>query len=122
MDEQIQRWGEWGLSLRQMQGELSEWLSSSVGLRTINQRLQAVKKQVWGELSTVPPILLLDAIWVTLLRPTGEMRRDKQGRRRPVKVKRRVAVLIALGVWGRSGKFWTGSWRRMNRRRRGKGC
>lgn len=110
VDEQIQRWGEWGLSLRQMQAELSEWLSSSVGLRTINQRLQAVKQQVWGELSTVPPILLLDAIWVTLLRPTGEMHRDKQGRWRPVKVKRKVAVLIALGVWGRSGDWQVLDW------------
>src|SRR5574341_1193043 len=107
---QIKHWGELGLSLRQMQAEWSEALSSSVGLRALNERLQAVKAQIWGELSSVPPILLLDAIWVTVLRPTGERRRDKRGRLRAVKAKRKVAVLVALGVWGRRGNWQVLDW------------
>src|SRR5574341_863177 len=110
VEEAIAHWGEWGLSLRQMQAEVSDALGSAVGLRALNERLQAVKAQVWGELSTIPPILLLDALWVTVLRPTGELRRDTRGRWRAVKAKRKVAVLVALGVWGRSGEWQVLDW------------
>jgi hypothetical protein len=49
------------------------------------------------------PLLLLDAIWVTVMKPTGQYRRDRKGRLRAVKVRRKVPVLVALGVWAKSG-------------------
>lgn len=99
VDAQIAQYAEWGLSLRQMQSALSEMLSSSIGLQRLNACVQAVRQPVALPLTRVAPILLLDAIWLTVLRPTGETRRDRRGRLRPVKRKVKVALLVALGVW-----------------------
>jgi hypothetical protein len=102
---QIQRWGQKALSLRQMRDDLAEDLGTSLGLRTINERLQAspMRKPGTMALSTVPPVVLLDGIWVTLMVPTGAYRQDSCGRRRPVKKKSKVVILIALGVWPQRG-------------------
>jgi transposase-like protein len=93
-----------------MRTELSDLLGSSVGLRALNERLHTIKQHLRGELSTIPPILLLDAIWVSVLKPTGEIRPDRRGRRRAVKARRKVAVLVALGVWGHSGRWEVLDW------------
>jgi len=37
------------------------------------------------EAEYVPLAVEVDAIWITLLRPNGEVRRDHEGRKRPVK-------------------------------------
>jgi transposase-like protein len=47
----------------------------------------------------VPPILQIDAIWITLLRANGQVRRDRKGRKRMVKGRFKCPVLIAMGVW-----------------------
>jgi transposase-like protein len=47
----------------------------------------------------VPPVLQVDAIWITLLRPNGKVRRDKKGRKRAVKGRFKCPVFIAMGVW-----------------------
>jgi transposase-like protein len=109
---QVHQWGKLALSLRQMQRALSDALHTSVGLRTLNERLQALKGRLpgQGELQAVPPVVVLDAIWVTLLVETGQYKRDKRGRLRSVKRKKRVAVLIALGVWPRSGRSTVLDW------------
>jgi hypothetical protein len=108
----IQRWGEKAVSLRQIQGDLAEELSTSLGLRTINERLQAVHFRKPGAmvLSTVPPVVLLDGIRVTLLAPTGEYRQDRSGRRRPVKKKAKVVILIALAMWPQTGTIGVLDW------------
>jgi transposase-like protein len=93
-----------GLSLRQIQVHLSERLSSSVGLRTINAELHAIQQRVAPPLASVAPVLLLDAIWTKVLTPNGETRPDQRGRQRPVKRKHTVAVRIALAVWPESGQ------------------
>jgi transposase-like protein len=105
VDAQIAQYAAWGLSLRQMQSSLSEMMSSSLGLRRLNTCVQAVRQPVAQPLTSVAPILLLDAIWLTVLRPTGETRLDRRGRERPVKRKAKVALLVALGVWP------SGEWR-----------
>lgn len=104
VDAQIAQYAQWGLSLRQMRAALSEMLGSSVGLQRLNACVQAVRQPLATPLQTVAPILLLDAIWLTVLRSTGETRPDRRGRLRPVKRKVKVALLVALGVWP------SGSW------------
>lgn len=108
----IQRWGEKAVSLRQIRDDLAEELSTSLGLRTINERLQAVPFRKPGAmvLSTVPPVVVLDGIRVTLLVPTGEYRPDKRGRRRPVKKKAKVVILIALAIWPQSATIGVLDW------------
>jgi hypothetical protein len=100
VDAQIQRWGSMAVSLRQMRKELKHLYIGPLALRTLNKRLhQLASLDPNREGEDVPPILQVDAIWVTLLRPNGEVRRDRKGRKRPVKGRFRVPVLIAMGVW-----------------------
>jgi hypothetical protein len=85
-----------GLSVRQLQVHVTNCLSSSVGLRTINEALHALKQRLATPVASVAPVLLLDAIWTKVLTPTGEYRTDQLSRRRSVKRKPKVAILIAL--------------------------
>lgn len=102
---QIHQWGKMALSLRQMQAALAEALHTSVGLRTLNERLQMLRERLPGSgvLRSVPPVVVLDAIQVTLLADTGEHRIDKGGRQRSVKHKTKEVILVALGIWPHTG-------------------
>lgn len=73
--EQIARWADLGLSLRQMQGEIGQQAHTQVGLHKLNAVVQAVDQPADIPLTSVPPIIMLDAIWVTVLRPTQQTRR-----------------------------------------------
>jgi transposase-like protein len=100
VDAQIQRWGTLALSLRQMRRELERLHIGSLALRTLTQRLHWLENLVSNrETEDVPPILQADAIWATLLRPNGKVRRDRKGRRRQVKGRFKVPIMIAMGVW-----------------------
>ena len=100
VDVQIQRWGSMAVSLRQMRTELTHMSIGPLALRTLNERLhQLATLDPYREAQDVPPILQVDAIWATLLRPTGGMRRDRKGRLRPVKGRVKVPILIAMGLW-----------------------
>jgi len=71
-----------------------------LALRTLNQRLHLLATlDPNRESEEVPPVLQLDAIWIALLRPNGQVGRDRKGRKRPVKGRFKVPVLIAMGVW-----------------------
>jgi hypothetical protein len=61
----VSRWADWGLSLRQMQTEIGTQLATQIGLRKLHQITQAVELPSTIELTSVPPIVMLDAIWVT---------------------------------------------------------
>jgi len=100
VDAQIQRWGSMAVSLRQMRRKLRHTYIGPLALRTLNKRLhQLVNLNPNREAEDVPPILQIDAIWVTLMRPNGEVRRDRKGRKRPVKGRFKCPILIAMGVW-----------------------
>ena len=109
---QIQRWGEWRVSLRMMQQELSLTVGTSIGLQTVNNGLLAAPGYPPGkhELTTVPPVVMLDAAWHTLLTTTGRHQLDTLGRRRAIKRKQRSTVLIALGIWPRTGSYYVLDW------------
>ena len=112
VDAQIQRWGAMAVSLRQMRQELTHMSIGPLALRTLNERLhQLASLDPYREEEEVPPILQVDAIWVTLLRPNGEVRRDRKGRKRPVKGRFKVPILIALGVWPESDRCDILLWR-----------
>jgi transposase-like protein len=51
------------------------------------------------EAEDVPPVLQVDAVWVTLLRANGRVQRDRKGRKRPVKGRFKVPIMIAMGIW-----------------------
>lgn len=108
--EQISRWAQLGISLRQMQTEIGDHLGTQVGLRTLNEVVHCVKCPTAIELTSVPPIVMLDAIWVTLLQPTGEVKFDLSGRHRPGKTVQDVCVLVALGLYPQSGRWGILAW------------
>jgi transposase-like protein len=100
VDVQIQRWGALALSLREMRRELEHLRIGALSLRTLNQRLhQLIHLQPGYDSDDVPPILQVDAIWVTQLRPNGKVRHDRKGRKRAVKGRFKCPIFIAMGVW-----------------------
>jgi hypothetical protein len=111
VDAQIKRWGGMAISLRQMRQELEHTYISPLALRTLNRRLhQLAQLDPNRAADDVPPVVEIDAIWVTQLRPNGQMRRDRTGRRRPVKGRFKVPIMIAMGVWPDSDRCEILSW------------
>jgi len=107
---QVHRWADLGLSLRQMQTEIGEQFDTQVGLRTLNQMVQDVPQPTAIVLSSVPPVVMLDAIWLSLLTPTGATQVDGLKRQRQVKTKQKVCVLVALGLYPQSGRWGILGW------------
>jgi transposase-like protein len=60
----------------------------------------------------VPPVVMLDGVWITQREPTGEERQDALGRRRAAKRRRKVVLLVAYGVDPVSGEHWVLDWER----------
>jgi hypothetical protein len=111
VDAQIQRWGGMATSLRQMRQELEHTYIGPLALRTLNQRLHVLATlDPNREAEDVPPVLQIDAIWITLLRPNGQVCHDRKGRKRAVKGRFKVPVLIAMGVWPDSDRCEILSW------------
>jgi transposase-like protein len=112
VDAQIQRLGHLALSLRKMSDLLSDLFIGPLALRTLNQRLHLLVNLDPQRAGTdVPPILQVDAVWVTLLRPNGTVRRDRKGRKRAVKGRHKVPIMIAMGVWPDSDRREILLWR-----------
>jgi hypothetical protein len=112
VEAQIRRWGGLRLSLREIQAELAHLHLPPLALRTLNQRLQQIAAPaVATTLATAPPVLQVDALWVTQLVPTGTYHRDAKGRRRPDKKRIKRPIFIALGVWPDTGRAEVLAWR-----------
>jgi putative transposase len=108
-----ERYG-WGMSLRWIKACLDARLKSSVGLRTLNERVRQMAQLVgpWRQrrLKEVPPVVRVDGIWITLMTETGERKTDRLGRERAVKTGQKVPVLVAQGVWPASGRQEVVAW------------
>lgn len=110
----VQHWARLAYSLRDLKTALDDALQTSLGLRSLNERLQQVAARLpaWYErwLPQVPPVVVLDALWLSLLEPSGECRADRRGRRRPVKRRLRRPLMVALGVWPEEGRSQVLDW------------
>ena len=96
-----------GQSYRQIKAKLDERLHSSIGLRTLNKRILMLgTSQSWcepWEKGSAPPIIRLDAIWITVMFQTEKKKNDSLGRERPQKIAKKVPVLAAQAVWPHTG-------------------
>lgn len=96
-----------GQSYRQIKTKLDERLHGSVGLRTLNKRiLRLGMSQSWcepWEKGSAPPVIRLDAIWLTIMFQAEEKKKDSLGRERPQKIARDVPILAAQAVWPLTG-------------------
>jgi transposase-like protein len=108
-----ERYG-WGMSLRWIKACVDTRLKSSVGLRTLNERVRQMAQLAgpWRQspLEDVPPVVRVDGIWVTLMRDTEEVKKDRLGRNRAVKTGQKVPILVAQGVWPASGRQEVVAW------------
>lgn len=109
--EHIGRWARLGLSLRQMQTEIGDQLHTQVGLRKLNEGGQAVRQPVERIVSSGPPVIRLDAIWVTRLAPDASRNQDRLGRQRAHKHREKVCLLVALGLYPQTGRWGILAWR-----------
>lgn len=108
VDEQVRRWYRIGMSLRQMEQELSQSMIGPASLRTLLKRVHQLTPQ--ETMAAIPPILQVDALWVTQVLPNGRMTQDRKGRRRAAKSRRKRPVFIALGIWPDSGQTLVLDW------------
>jgi hypothetical protein len=90
-------------SLRQLSQEWAVTVGASVGLRTINERinqLEARLAQVHREpIEEVPASVQFDGIWLSMQTPQAGMTEDSRKRKRRQKRGQRMVVLVALGLW-----------------------
>jgi putative transposase len=103
-----------GLSLRYLKDRLDPLLGGSVGLRTLNQQAHSIAgyARAWQKraVKDIPPVIRVDGLWVKLMLPTPERRKDARGRNRAVHQVKRLPVLIAQGVWPASGRQTILTW------------
>ncbi len=89
--------------LRQLSQRWSAIAGGSVGLRTLNERLNQIEPPLAQVHSTpitnVPPVVQWDAIWVTIQSQQPTIKQDRRLRRRHRHSGKRVVVLVALGSW-----------------------
>ena len=90
-------------SLRQLSQQWSAVLGSSVGLRTINERinqLEPLLQQARSEpIVDVPAVVQCDGIWLRAQTQTDTITLDKCGRKRKKRKGKKVVLLVALGLW-----------------------
>jgi putative transposase len=90
-------------SLRQLSQQWSAVLGSSVGLRTINERInqiEPVQKLARSEpLGDVPAVVQFDGIWLRVQSQMETIKVDKRQRKRKKHKGKKVVVLVALGLW-----------------------
>src|SRR5262249_48725543 len=93
-------------------GASGAWLAPS----TLNHWVHdaaALAATLRGEpFGRVPPVVLLDGVWVKLMVPTGERYRDRQGRARARLRRVKVPLLVAYGVDPATGARWLLDWER----------
>jgi putative transposase len=92
-----------GVSLRQLQERWSATMEGSIGLRTLNERLNQVERLVsrahTAPLAGIPPVIQLDGIWVTIQSEQEKIKPDSRKRQRHQRSGTKMVVLVALGFW-----------------------
>ena len=103
MDQQVLFGSGLCQSLRHLSEQWSGLLGSSVGLRTINERINQIEpllQQARSEpISDVPAVVQFDGIWLRLQTQTETVKVDKRQRKRKKRKGKKVVVLVALGLW-----------------------
>jgi hypothetical protein len=103
MDQQVLFGSGLCQSLRHLSQQWSAVLGSSVGLRTINERINQIeplRKLAHSEpISDVPAVVQFDGIWLRVQTQTDTVKLDKRQRKRKKRKGKKMVVLVALGLW-----------------------
>lgn len=102
------------LSLRSTITVLERTSGQAISIGTVQRRVQRTVRLTMHEmqqkLPTSPPVILLDALWGTVMVETGERKQDKKGRLRKVKRGKKMPVLVALGMDPHTGETRVLAW------------
>ena len=114
-------------SMRQLSQRWSAVVGGSVGLRTINERINQIAPMLahahQTPISDVPAVVQFDGIWLRIQIPTGTQKRDTRGRQRKGRKGKKVVLLVATSASGpmAPGRSWTGRSLMGRARRHGNG-
>lgn len=90
-------------SLRAIRERWSAQLGGTVGLRTLNERINQIEPLIQQmrehPLAKAPSVVQLDGIWVTIQSQGETIKQDKKKRRRKQRTGGKVVILVALGFW-----------------------
>jgi Transposase, Mutator family len=102
------------LSLRSTVSVLERTSGQAISIGTVQRRVQRTVRLTMHEMQQKllisPPVILLDALWGTVMVETGEKKRDKKGRLRKVKRGKKIPVLVALGMDPQTGETGVLAW------------
>jgi hypothetical protein len=91
-------------------GTTGSWLAPSTFNRWVHDA-GALAATLCGEpLPRIPPVVLLDGLWVKLMVPTGDHYTDRQGRVRERRRRVKVPLLVAYGGDPATGERWLLDW------------
>lgn len=103
LDQQVLFGSGFGESLRHLQEQWSATVEGSVGLRTLNERLNQMEPLAKGAhtepITQVPPVIQLDGIWGSIQSQQEPIKPDKRKRQRKTRTGRKMVLLVALGFW-----------------------
>ena len=102
------------LSLRSTVTVLERTSGQAISIGTVQRRVQRTVRLTMHEMQQKllisPPVILLDALWGTVMVETGEKKQDKKGRLRKVKRGKKIPVLVALGMDPQTGETSVLAW------------
>ena len=105
----------WSVSLRTIGAVVQLQSGQVISIGTAQRRVRRVAAlaaaQMREKLTASPPVVVLDALWGSMMVETGETKKDKRGRLRRVKRGKKVPLLVALGVDPVMGKTTLLAWR-----------
>ncbi|MBM4321605.1 MAG: hypothetical protein FJ125_17090 [Deltaproteobacteria bacterium] len=105
-----------GLGLTEVAEMMAPMNGGPLAKSTISAHVMKAEQLVEGlrtaKLKKVPPIVLLDGIWLTQMEPTGKRFTDAKGRDRPEMRRLKVGLLVAYGVDPQEGQWRVLDWER----------
>ena len=92
-----------GLSIRDLQESLFGTLGTVLSPNAVNRITRHVQEKVeqarLAPLSDVPPVILVDGVWVSVLYAQKETFIDQAGHKRHRQIRKEQVILTAMGIW-----------------------
>jgi len=92
----------WSVSLRTIGAVVQLQSGQVISIGTAQRRVKRVAvlaaAQMREKVAASPAVVVLDALWGSMMVETGERKKDKRGRDRRVKRGKKIPLLVALGV------------------------
>jgi len=114
-DSMIMGLVSWSVSLRTIGAVVQLQSGQVISIGTTQRRVKRVAAlaavQMREKLTASPPVVVLDALWGSMMVDTGETKKDKRGRLRRVKRGKKIPLLVALGVDPVTGETALLAWR-----------